>query len=68
MGWRRAEASKQSEEMAKKRILEAESKVKQLESEKSKAWKTREKKKSVYLSANSRAVENHMQIFDMPCR
>ena len=44
MGWRRAEASQQREDLARKRALEAESRVKQLESEKDKAWKTREKR------------------------
>lgn len=45
MGWQLAEASKQREDVAVRRALEAEKKVKQLEAEKEKAWKTREEKR-----------------------
>jgi hypothetical protein len=44
MGWRRAEASQKREKIIKQRALTAEARVKQLESEKDKAWKTREKR------------------------
>ena len=43
MGWRRAEASQQKEEAERQRALKAEAKVRRLESERDKAWKTREK-------------------------
>ena len=58
MGWRRAEASQRREEMARKRALEAEAKVKQLESEKDKAWKTREKRKQEQEAARLRNLQD----------
>ena len=45
MGWQLAEESKQREEIAVRRALEAEKKVKQLEAEKEEAWKNREEKR-----------------------
>jgi hypothetical protein len=58
MGWRRAEASQQREELAKQRALEAEAKVKQLESEKSKAWKIREKRHQEQEAARLRNLQD----------
>ncbi len=43
MGWRMAEAAQRREETARQRALEAETKVKQLETEKNKAWKIKGK-------------------------
>ena len=63
MGWRRAEASQQREDLARKRALEAESRVKQLESEKDKAWKTREKRIQEQEAARLRNLQDpkHMR-------
>jgi len=58
MGWRRAEASQQREELAKQRALEAEAKVKQLESERDKAWKTREKRRQEQEAARLRNLKD----------
>lgn len=58
MGWRRAEAAQQREELAKRRALEAEEKVKQLESEKNKAWKTREKRRQEQEAARLRNLQD----------
>lgn len=58
MGWRLAEASKQREELSRKRAIEAEAKVKQLESEKDKAWKTREKRKQEQEAARLRNLQD----------
>ena len=58
MGWRRAEASQQREDLARKRALEAESRVKQLESEKDKAWKTREKRRQEQEAARLRNLQD----------
>jgi hypothetical protein len=58
MGWRLAEASQQREELAGQRALEAEAKVKQLESEKDKAWKTREKKRHEQEAARLRNLQD----------
>jgi len=58
MGWRRAEAAEQKEKFATQRALEAETKVKQLEAEKGKAWKTREKKKQEQASARLRNLQD----------
>jgi hypothetical protein len=58
MGWRLAHASKQREELSRKRAIEAEAKVKQLESEKDKAWKTREKKKQKQEAARLRNLQD----------
>lgn len=45
MGWRRAEASQKREEQERQRARDAEAKVKQLENEKERVWKIREKKR-----------------------
>jgi len=58
MGWRRAEEAQQKERSATQRALEAETKIKQLESEKDKAWKTREKKKQEQASARLRNLQD----------
>jgi hypothetical protein len=58
MGWRRAEASQQREDLARHRALEAEAKVRQLESEKDKAWKTREKRRQEQEAARLRNLED----------
>jgi len=62
MGWRLAEASQKSEELAIKRALEAEAKVKKLETEKDNAWKTREKKKQEQEAARLRNLKNPKHI------
>jgi hypothetical protein len=62
MGWRRAEASQQREELARHRALEAEAKVKQLESEKDKAWKTREKRRLEQEAARLRNLQDSKHI------
>jgi len=58
MGWRLAEASKKREELARKLALEAEIKVKKLESEKENAWKTREKRRQEQEAARLRNLQN----------
>jgi hypothetical protein len=58
MGWRLADASKQREELSRKRAIEAEARVKQLESEKDKAWKTREKRKQEQEAARLRNLQD----------
>jgi hypothetical protein len=58
MGWRLADVSKQREELSRKRAIEAEAKVKQLESEKDKAWKTREKRKQEQEAARLRNLQD----------
>lgn len=58
MGWRLAEASQQREESARKRALMAEARVKELESEKDKAWKTREKRKQEQEAARLRNLRD----------
>lgn len=58
MGWRRAEASQQRENLVKQRALEAEARVKQLESEKEKAWKTREKRRQDQEAARLRNLKD----------
>ena len=58
MGWRRAQIAEQKEQLATQRALEAETKVKQLESEKDKAWKRREKKKQEQESARLRNLQD----------
>jgi len=62
MGWRRAEAFQQREALAKQRALEAEAKVKQLESEKGKAWKTREKRSQEQEAARLRNLQDPKHI------
>jgi len=58
MGWRQAEASEKREKLARQRALEAEAKVKQLQSEKDKAWKTREKRKQEQEAARLRNLKD----------
>ena len=58
MGWRRAQTAEQKEKLATQRALEAETKVKRLESEKDMAWKTREKKKQEQESARLRNLQD----------
>lgn len=62
MGWRLAEASIRREELASKRALEAEAKVKQLQSEKNKAWKTRDKKSREQDAARLRNLQDPKHI------
>lgn len=58
MGWRFAEASQRKEELARRRALEAEAKVKQLESEKDKSWKIREKRRQKQEAARLRHLQD----------
>lgn len=65
MGWKLAEESKQKEELSKqkerlaiKRALDAEIKVKKLEAERDKAWKTREKMKQKQEAARLRNLQD----------
>ncbi|CAB1060143.1 hypothetical protein D1BOALGB6SA_4908 [Olavius sp. associated proteobacterium Delta 1] len=58
MGWRLAEASEQREELSRKRAIEAEAKVKQLESERDKAWKTRERRRQEQEAARLRNLQD----------
>ena len=58
MGWQLAEVSKQREDIAVRRALEAEKKVKQLEAEREKAWKTREEKQLEQETSRHRNLED----------
>ena len=58
MGWLLAEKSKQREELAIQRAIEAEKKVKQLEAERDKAWKIREKKRQEQEAATLRNLQD----------
>jgi len=58
MGWRRAEAVQYREELARKRALEAEEKVKRLEYEKGKAWKARKKRQEEQEAARLRNLQD----------
>ena len=58
MDWQRAEVYKQREELALRRALEAEKKVKQLESEKDKVWKTRETRRQEQETARLRNLQD----------
>jgi hypothetical protein len=58
MGWRLAEASEQREDLSRKRAIEAEAKVKQLESERDKAWRTRERRRQEQEAARLRNLQN----------
>lgn len=62
MGWRLAEVAQQREELERHRALEAEAKVKQLESEKDKAWKTREKRRQEHDAARLRNLQDPKQL------
>lgn len=63
MGWKLAEKSKRGEELAKQRAQGAEARVKQLESEKDKAWKIRETRKQNEEEARLRNLQdpNHVR-------
>lgn len=58
MGWRLAEASRQREEQASRRALEAEAKIRQLETEKDKGWKDREAKRQEQEAARLRNLSD----------
>ena len=58
MGWQLAEESKQREETAIQRAIEAEKKVKQLEAERDKAWKIQEKKRQEQEAATLRNLKD----------
>jgi len=58
MGWKIAERSIRREELAKQRAQVAEAKVKRLEAEKDKAWKTREKKRQKQEAATMRNLKD----------
>ncbi len=58
MGWRVAERAQQLEDAAKKRAAEAEALVKQLKSEKDRAWKTREKNRQEQEAATLRNLQD----------
>ena len=62
MGWRLAEQSKQREELAIQRAKEAEKKVKQLESERNKAWKSRERRRQEQEAATLRNLRDPKHI------
>ena len=58
MGWRVAESSKRRQEIAMQRAREAEAKVKQLEAEKDRAWKIREKRRQEQEAARLRNLQD----------
>lgn len=58
MGWRVAEWSQQREKLAIQRASEAEEKVRRLETERDKAWKTREKKRQEQEAARLRNLKD----------
>ena len=58
MVWRQAEVSRQREKLATQRAIKAEAKIKQLESERDKAWKIREKKKQKQEAARLRNLQD----------
>ena len=58
MGWQRAEALGRREEAALRRAAEAEARVKELESEKDKAWKAREERKRRQEAATLRNLQD----------
>ena len=63
MGWKIAEKSRRGEKIARQRAQKAEEKVKQLEAEKDKAWKIREKKRTAQEAATLRNLQDpkHMR-------
>jgi hypothetical protein len=63
MGWRLAEEAKKREESARRDAFEAEAKAKKLESEKNKAWKTRDKERQEQELAELRNMQDlkHMR-------
>jgi hypothetical protein len=62
MGWRMAEKAKKREELARRDAFEAEAKAKKLESEKNKAWKTREKDRQEQKEAELRNIRDPKHI------
>ena len=58
MGWQLAEASKRKAEFAIQRALDAENRIKQLESEKDRAWKIQDKRKKKQEAARLRNLQN----------
>jgi hypothetical protein len=58
MGWRLAEAAEQKEELSRKRAIEAEARVKQLESERDTAWRAREKVRQKQEAARLRNLKD----------
>ena len=58
MSWQLLEESKQKEELAIKRAIEAEKKVKELESEKDNAWKTRARRRQKQEAATLRNLQD----------
>ena len=58
MGWQLAEASEQRAEAATRRALDAEKRIRLLESEKDKAWKTHEKRKQEQEAARLRNLQD----------
>jgi len=63
MGWRLAEEAKKREESARRDAFEAEAKVRKLEVEKNKAWKTRRKERQEQEAAELRNMQDpkHMR-------
>ena len=62
MGWRTAESAQKSEKIAKKRAIEAEARVKQLEAEKDKNWKIRERKRQDQEAARERNLRDQKHV------
>ena len=62
MGWQLLEESKRKEELAIQRAREAEKKVKQLESERDKAWKTRESRRQEQEAATLRNLQDSKHV------
>jgi hypothetical protein len=58
MAWRSAEVSRRKEEQMQQRAIKAEDKVRQLEVEKSKAWKTRDRIKREQEAARLRNLSD----------
>ncbi len=58
MGWRLAEVAQKSAEYARKKVLEGEIKIKQLEAEKAKGWKTLDKKAKEQEAARLRNLQD----------
>jgi hypothetical protein len=62
MGWRLAEEAKKREESTRRDAIEAEAKVRKLEIEKNKAWKTREKERQEQKQAELRNIQDPKHI------
>jgi len=58
MGWRMAEEAKKREKAAKESAYEADARAKKLESEKDKAWKTRDKERNEQEAARLRNMQD----------